>query len=779
LAASVTITSLQQDDHMTTPDFNRREFLRSIAAAGSAAAMGGLAAACADPIAPTLHPRANTTVRTINVGSIAALQTAINGAGDGDEIVVADGIYLNSSINVSTSGIVVRAATPGGVFLNGTNAITISANRVVFSGFQFTSGSIAGVVITVTGNDNLLTQLNFNGYSAQKYISIQAPSQRNQISYSNFENKPQSAPIGNLVHVEADATVPGYHRIHRCSFQNLPGAGGDFGNEPIRLSNGAQAAFAARTVVEYCFWNNTGQGDSESISVKCRENVIRYCTFVNNQDGMLVFRNGNDNVAYGNFFIGAGGIRVKEANNIYCYNNYFERSGVGGLAAAVQYDYVIGNLQNINFLHNTFVDCGDVNLGGSGASANTWANNIFKKSGGGAIFSNPNGGTAWAGNIYDGTLGIAITAGMERADPLLGSNAGGYLELSAGSPAINRASASYPSIPGITGLDNDAALLLDANGRARPGDRIQKDIGCVEYATGTITNRPLTLAVVGPSYLGGPGAVPVPPTITTQPQSRDVDVGRPISFQVVASGAQPLAYQWQKGGVDIPGATAAQYSIAAVQSTDAGTYTVRVSNIDGAVVSAAATLTVRLLPAGWFTTDIGSVGIAGSAGESGGNFTVRGSGTGIGGSTDQFRYLYQTLNGDGSITARVASQSSTASGALAGVMIRETTAENAKFGAMVRRGSSSRNMVALRRTLAGSAPSSTTASGLTPPNCWLRITRTGNSIVMQQSSNGSKWTTVATSTISMASVITIGMLVASGSNTVIDTDIFTNVTVVV
>jgi poly(beta-D-mannuronate) lyase len=485
---------------MTAPNVHRRDFLRSMAAAGSAVTVGGLTAACADPSAPTV-PRAGPLARTITVRSIAALQTAINSAAAGDEIVVADGTYLNNSINVSTSGIVVRAATPGGVFLHGTNAITISANRVVFSGFQFTSGSIAGVIITVTGSDNLLTQLNVNGYSAQKYISIQAPSQRNQISYSNFENKPPNAPSGNLVHVEADATVPGYHRIHRCSFQNLRGDGGDFGNEPIRLSNGAESAFAARTVVEYCYWNNTGQGDSESISVKCRENVIRYCTFVNNQDGMLVFRNGNDNVAYGNFFIGAGGIRVKEANNIFCYNNYFERAGVGGSAAAVEFEYVSGNLRNINFLHNSFVNCGDVNLGGVGASGNTWANNIFKQAGSRAIFSNANGGTAWAGNIYDGTLGIAITAGMERADPLLGSNTGGFLELLAGSPAIDRASASYPSIPSITSLDTDAALLLDANGRPRPGDRVQKDIGCVEYATGTITNRPLTLAVVGPSYL--------------------------------------------------------------------------------------------------------------------------------------------------------------------------------------------------------------------------------------------------------------------------------------
>jgi hypothetical protein len=32
------------------------------------------------------------------------------------------------------------------------------------------------------------------------------------------------------------------------------------------------------------------------------------------------------NFYYGNTFINAGGIRVKEASNIYCFNNYFENS---------------------------------------------------------------------------------------------------------------------------------------------------------------------------------------------------------------------------------------------------------------------------------------------------------------------------------------------------------------------------------------------------------------------------------------------------------------------
>ena len=68
-----------------------------------------------------------------------------------------------------------------------------------------------------------------------------------------------------------------------------------------------------------------GLGDSESISNKSCENIFRYNTFTNNPEGKLVFRNGDSSIAYGNFFInGSGGIRIKEARNIYCYNNYFE-----------------------------------------------------------------------------------------------------------------------------------------------------------------------------------------------------------------------------------------------------------------------------------------------------------------------------------------------------------------------------------------------------------------------------------------------------------------------
>ena len=448
----------------------------------------------------------------INVSSIAALQTACNNSNAGDIIILANGTYLNVNLDINNSNITVKAQTPGGVFLNGADDININGSYVTFSGFQFTSGDIGtNYLLEVFGNYNKLTHLNFSGYFAKKYIVISAGTRYNEITYCNIEKKPAAAELGCTIQISTSPTVIGYHKISYCSFQNFYGAGGDNGNEPVRIGLSSEYLNKSRTVVEYCYFNNTGLGDSESVSVKCQENVIRFCTFTNQQNAMLCFRNGDNNIAYSNFFINAGGIRVKEANNIFCYNNYFENSGVGSTADAVTYVYVAPlnppttasprtlNLSNINFIFNTFYNCGDIDLGGIGATNNTWANNIFKKNSG-DIFSNPNNGTTWLGNNYQGTLGINILSGMSNTNSFLTLNSEGYYGLSASSP-INNANANYPAILDISVLDDDPNLLFDISGQARPATVTLKDVGCDEYTTGTTTNHPLALTEVGPSYL--------------------------------------------------------------------------------------------------------------------------------------------------------------------------------------------------------------------------------------------------------------------------------------
>ena len=83
------------------------------------------------------------------------------------------------------------------------------------------------------------------------------------------------------------------------------------------------------------------------------------------------------------------------------------------------------------------------------------------------------------------------------------------------------------------------------------------------------------------------------PSITAQPQSQAVSVGQNVTLSVSATGSGTLSYQWKKNGSNISGATSANYSISGVNSSDAGSYTVAVSNLAGEVTSAVATLSVN------------------------------------------------------------------------------------------------------------------------------------------------------------------------------------------
>ncbi len=90
------------------------------------------------------------------------------------------------------------------------------------------------------------------------------------------------------------------------------------------------------------------------------------------------------------------------------------------------------------------------------------------------------------------------------------------------------------------------------------------------------------------------------PNITTQPASQTVNVGQSVSFSVTATGSEPLSYHWFKDGTIIPGATNAYYSIPAVADSDAGTYSVVVTDSVETETSTNAALTVLSVPV--FTT---------------------------------------------------------------------------------------------------------------------------------------------------------------------------------
>jgi hypothetical protein len=87
------------------------------------------------------------------------------------------------------------------------------------------------------------------------------------------------------------------------------------------------------------------------------------------------------------------------------------------------------------------------------------------------------------------------------------------------------------------------------------------------------------------------------PIITTQPAAKTVTAGQAATLTAGAAASPAPSYQWSRNGVAIAGATAATITLTSAQPSDAGSYTVTVTNAAGSVTSSAATLTVSNVPA--------------------------------------------------------------------------------------------------------------------------------------------------------------------------------------
>jgi len=185
-------------------------------------------------------------------------------------------------------------------------------------------------------------------------------------------------------------------------------------------------------------------------------------------------------------------------------------------------------------------------------------------------------------------------------------------------------------------------------------------------------------------------------------------------------------------------------------------------------------------PSPWTDLDIGTVGTAGSAAFANGTFTVKGAGTGEGGTADGLNFLYQPLSADGTIIARVASVSSVY--AQAGVMIRETLNAGSTHAFMMAY-ANSMYFYDRATTGAGSSYQSFTQNPNLPtistaPPFWMKLVRSGNVFSAYIATDGVNWMQVGTSVaINMAQNVYIGLAISSGSTGSLYTGTFDNVSV--
>jgi hypothetical protein len=187
---------------------------------------------------------------------------------------------------------------------------------------------------------------------------------------------------------------------------------------------------------------------------------------------------------------------------------------------------------------------------------------------------------AWAPQSFaGGRLSInsqpaneTVTAGQSATFSVVASGRGtiSYQWFKNGA-AVTGANASSYATPPATSSDNGARFDVVVRNRYN-----------------SLTSRVATLTV---------NSSVVPPGITTQPSNQTVTSGQVATFSVAVTGTAPLAFQWQKNGVNIAGAISSNYTTPATTTADSGsTFDVVVTDAAGSVTSASATLTVNSAP---------------------------------------------------------------------------------------------------------------------------------------------------------------------------------------
>ena len=186
---------------------------------------------------------------------------------------------------------------------------------------------------------------------------------------------------------------------------------------------------------------------------------------------------------------------------------------------------------------------------------------------------------------------------------------------------------------------------------------------------------------------------------------------------------------------------------------------------------------VPVCPNTWTCADIGNPTLIGNQTLNNGVWTIQGSGADIWDTADQFHYVWQPLTADGGVSAHVTAQTNTDPWAKTGVMLRQSTDPGSPYYAAF---VTPANGVAVQyRTTQGGVTTQVVINGTVP--LYLKVTRTGNAYAAYTSADGTTWTPIAGSgvTITMNGAVLAGLAVNSHNASSMGTGTFDTVNVLV
>lgn len=284
-----------------------------------------------------------------------------------------------------------------------------------------------------------------------------------------------------------------------------------------------------------------------------------------------------------------------------------------------------------------------------------------------------------------------------------------------------------------------------------------------------------------------PYAIPAAPTnlaatpgvgriyLTWKGSSGDVANGYKILRSTTAGGSYTTISSWNNN-------TLTSYTDASVSNGTTYYYRVAANNQSGTSgnsneASAQSVAATTALPNGWAIADIGnSTGSSVSyANVVGNTFVINGSGSGMGGTADNFTYVYKAVTSDFTVTAHMANYTWTWNGDKAGLVVRESLSAGAKSINLYQ--GETGNRFTMLQTRSATGGSTTTVGGnkfsFFP---WYRIQRAGNTFTVSQSTDGLQWGVIGTSTVTMGTCY-VGFGVCSGNTTSWANLTFENVTI--
>ncbi|RSD23741.1 polysaccharide lyase 6 family protein [Amycolatopsis eburnea] len=433
-------------------------------------------------------PGPQASAASVRVTSLSALQSALDKANPGDTITLADGSYAASStLSIKRSGtasapVTVAAEHTGQATITGskTFAFASGVSNVVLRGFKFRNG--AALSVPAGASNNRLTRNDFQLTTGGNWVTVSGDD--TVVDRNVFQNRTTQ---GVFLQILGPSGAMAKHvHVHHNYFYNHQFTGSN-GGESIRLGLSDRQSYSANALIENNLFEKA-DGDSEAISVKSSDNVVRYNT-IRDSKGYIVLRHGNRSTVEGNLLFGSG-IRF-HGNDHKVVGNYVANSGdraivfgSGDEADSGPTSKLHDRPDRVTVAYNTVLGSNSV-IDGDGGDFKpkdcVVADNIVKGTSG-TLVTLPSGSTVkYEGNIiFGGTAGIP----SRSVDPKLVKDAAGLYRLAAGSPAIDAGVGSYP----YAAKDFDLQVRSGAF-----------DVGADEYfATGT-TRVPLTKADVGPT----------------------------------------------------------------------------------------------------------------------------------------------------------------------------------------------------------------------------------------------------------------------------------------